>query len=273
MNRKICIAGKNQIAAECLVFTVARFGAENILFLPAQGDLNSNTWQPFVTKLADDMEVDIVTLEDIFSLKNLIFFSLEFDSIIDTRAFASQHLFNLHFSYLPFYRGVYTSVFPILDDAQYTGVTLHVIDNGIDSGPIVDQDIFDIPRTITSRELYMIYTRKGVDLFKRNVDTIIEQESIHSFPQNASSATSFRRTDFSFESVEIDPSSCAENIIRFIRATSFPEYQLPTYQGRKIIFSDISTRKKLRQGEFYFVSKNALYLGTKCKDILLVLSA
>ena len=57
--------------------------------------------------------------------------------IIKTKNFKSNKLFNLHFSLLPSYKGMHTSAFPILNGEKYSGVTIHKIDNGIDTGDII----------------------------------------------------------------------------------------------------------------------------------------
>ena len=46
---------------------------------------------------------------------------------------------NLHKSQLPHYRGMAPSFYALLDGAREVGVTLHAIDDGIDSGPIFAQ--------------------------------------------------------------------------------------------------------------------------------------
>lgn len=46
---------------------------------------------------------------------------------------------NLHKSYLPYYRGMAPSFFALLDHAQEVGATLHVIAEGFDTGAIIRQ--------------------------------------------------------------------------------------------------------------------------------------
>ena len=69
---------------------------------------------------------------------------IEFDQIIKPTEFRSNRLFNIHFSYLPEFKGMYTSAIPILQGSTHTGVTLHGIDQGIDTGPIIAQEKFEI---------------------------------------------------------------------------------------------------------------------------------
>ena len=70
-----------------------------------------------------------VTLEKIYDIRNLIFISIEYESIININKFTSKELFNFHFSLLPKYRGCHTNFFQIYNGEKYSGVTLHKIDN------------------------------------------------------------------------------------------------------------------------------------------------
>lgn len=53
-------------------------------------------------------------------------------------AMFSERAVNLHISYLPWNRGADPNLWSWIDDTP-KGVTLHVIDNGIDTGPILAQ--------------------------------------------------------------------------------------------------------------------------------------
>ena len=47
-------------------------------------------------------------------------------------------IFNLHISYLPYNRGAHPNFWSFYDNTP-SGVTLHLMDEGIDTGPIIDQ--------------------------------------------------------------------------------------------------------------------------------------
>jgi len=47
-------------------------------------------------------------------------------------------IFNLHISYLPYNRGAYPNFWSFYDNTP-SGVTIHLIDSGVDTGPIVKQ--------------------------------------------------------------------------------------------------------------------------------------
>ncbi|EAK1781968.1 hypothetical protein CVR99_08615, partial [Campylobacter upsaliensis] len=141
---KVCIAGKNDIAVNALEFLLTFYEPKDLIVVPNQNDEGKDTWQRSLKKVAQKYGVKIVSLEECYSVKDLLFISLEFDLIIKPEKFVSKRLFNIHFSNLPKYKGVYTSIMPILYGENEAGVTLHYIDDGIDTGDIISQRLFKI---------------------------------------------------------------------------------------------------------------------------------
>jgi methionyl-tRNA formyltransferase len=95
----------------------------------------------------------VVTLNTLQEMDNLIFLSLKFNRIVGPAVFKSKRLYNIHFSALPAYKEMYTSALPILHGAHLSGDMLHEIDPWIDTAPIIDQAISDLPETWTARDL------------------------------------------------------------------------------------------------------------------------
>ena len=140
----ICIAGKNQIAVDFL-FSLVHHGVKSRLVVcPNDSDNGQLSWQPSLRRAASKLSIEIVSIQDLYDIDRLILLSLEFNKILNPSLFKSSRLYNLHFSDLPRYKGMFTSCLPILHDQKYGGVTLHEIDDGIDTGPIVDQKILNL---------------------------------------------------------------------------------------------------------------------------------
>ena len=134
----ICIAGKNDIAVEILLYLLDRtIKKENIYVIPNKTDDGKNNWQRSLLKNANELNINIASLEQVYNIENLLFLSLEFDKIINPLNFRTKQLFNIHFSLLPKYKGMFTSILPILNNDKITGVTFHRIDKGIDTGDII----------------------------------------------------------------------------------------------------------------------------------------
>jgi methionyl-tRNA formyltransferase len=234
----ICVCGKGRIATSALSYTkhaLASWGLDiPLVACPSTGDRGYDTWSPSLIRMAHRLAIPVYTLDGIQQLQNILLVSLEFDRIIKTNRFKAYGLINIHFSPLPTYRGVYTTIWPILNGEEKSGVTLHEIDDGIDTGPIIDQRIFSLPHNITARRLYDIFMDEGFELFKDNLLNLVHQ-TYNTRIQDENLASYYGRKSLDLSEVEIDLSQSAECIDRRVRGFHFPEYQLPKLSGRSVV--------------------------------------
>ena len=77
------------------------------------------------------------------------------------------NFFNLHFSILPKYRGCHTNYYQILYGERKSGVTGLETDRGIDTGKIIDKQVFKVDINATSYNNYLKLLEKSVTLFKK----------------------------------------------------------------------------------------------------------
>ena len=230
----VCLAGKNQIAVDCLEHLInAGVPLRQLCVIGNRDDSGKNTWQPSLLFAAARHGVRIVTLDSLYDEKGLWFFSVEYDRIIKPALFASRRIYNLHFSLLPAYRGVCTSVWPIVKGEKLTGVTFHEIDAGIDTGPVLLQRAFEIGPDWTAKDLYSAYQENGAALF-RDVLRGLDEGSVKPVAQDETKASLFMRKDIDFSKVHIDLTATAAEIHDRLRAHCFWEYQLPSVSGRKV---------------------------------------
>ena len=245
---KICIAGKNDIATECTDWLLANeFVDRNDLILCFnKTDKGIDTFQRSLKKYAGQNDLPEMNLEQLYNINNLIFFSLEFDRIIKPGMFENAKLFNMHFSLLPKYKGMYTSAWPLLNGEKVSGVTLHVIDEGIDTGCIIDQHEFSIEDNDNCRDLYFKYTQHGIELFKNNYQNIV-RNTYKTKKQSFRGSSYYSKSSIDYSCVSINLNKTAEETRNQIRAFSFEEYQLPSVHGYCISSASIlesRTRKK-----------------------------
>ncbi|MFN3998525.1 formyltransferase family protein [Algoriphagus sp.] len=242
---KIAIGGSHQMACNALSYLIELgIDKKDIVVCKSNRDSEVNTWQRSLIFCAKKLEVDIVSLDKLYEVEDLLFFSLEFDQIIRTKKFKSAKFFNIHFSLLPKYKGMYTSCLPLLNGEHESGVTLHRIDDGIDTGEIVDQISFPLPLTMNSFELFNTYHLQGFDLFKRNIQQIlIGQES--SCPQSVLNSSYYPKGFVDFSQINVDFKKTAFQIHNFIRAFSFRPYQLATIEDFKISHSKITSKRSI----------------------------
>ncbi len=233
-NKTICIAGKNKCAIYCLSYVIKKFKDFNILALPNKSDNGKDDWQKSFKKFSLKNKIPITTLKKLYHKKNLYFFSLEYEGILNINKFKSNNLFNFHFSLLPKYRGCHTNYFQILNGEKNTGVTLHKMDRGIDTGKIIDISRFNIGMNTTAYENYLKLLDQSIKLFKKNIYRIINNEySLRK--QNLKKGSYFSRNSVNYKKLillkEITHNKSTHNKIRSL---IFPPFQLPIYNGKKI---------------------------------------
>lgn len=266
---KICIAGKSYIAVDVLVYVINKYGKSNILVCPNKNDNSINTWEPSLKKIAETYNIAILKLEDLYELEDIIFISLEFDRILDLNKFKSKKLFNIHFSSLPAYKGVFTSALPIINSEKNSGVTLHKIDQGIDTGNIVDKIEFKLECNETAFSLYMKYNANAFTLFKKNIDNLI-REDYSSKEQSAIGASYYSKRVINYSNVEIDLNRTAYEINKQIRAFNFRPYQLPKVYGKPISHSKITKDKSIpKPGTIINEYQNSITIATIDYDLIL----
>lgn len=267
----ICIAGKNDIAANGLEYVHGRFAHDHeVAALPNAGDPGRETWQKSLLLTARNLGVAVVEdIETLYGRQELIFVSLECDQLIKVDLFRSRELFNIHFSMLPAYRGMYTSVLPILHGQATSGVTLHVIDAGIDTGDIVDQATFRIDKDDTARDLYLKYNANAFDLLRANVDRLVAG-GYEARPQDVAGASYFSKGSVDFGNLKVDLRKTAFEVKNQIRAYSFREYQMPVVFDRAIGRAEIlPARSTMRAGSVVSQEAGFLIVSTIDYDVKL----
>jgi len=80
-----------------------------------------------------------IFIEDPFQSNANIFLSAGYKPLIKQDLIDTKKCLNIHYALLPKYRGMHPVVWGILDNEEYLGWTLHEIDIGVDSGPLVYQ--------------------------------------------------------------------------------------------------------------------------------------
>lgn len=263
---KVCIAGKNEIAVFGLHFLVKKLGKENICICLNSNDEPSPSWQPSLRRHASQLDVKILKLEELYDIDELIFISLEFDKIISPSKFNSDHLFNIHFSMLPKYKGMYTSYWPILNGDKNSGVTLHRIDKGIDTGNIIAQHQIDISDEMTSRDLYLSYLEESKNLLENNIDSIL-LGSFSEIKQPAKNSSYFSKNSINFSSLSLDYRQTAENICNQVRACNFREYQYAMIGTHKVTNGKILSNSSSKKPGEFVLKNDRIILSTIDYDV------
>ncbi len=256
----ICIAGKNQISIDGLNLAIKNFGLNNVCVCLNGNDDGISRWQPSLKRYALERGVKICSLDSLYSEENLIFLSLEFDRIISPGKFKTPHLYNIHFSLLPAYKGMYTSAWPILNREKNTGVTLHKIDYGIDTGAIIDQIKFKIPEDANCRDLYFLYLEFARKILEKNFENLVNN-NFHEHEQSSFGSTYFSKDSINFKELSLDLNNTAHSILAQIKAFHFREFQIPKIENFPILDAEVtSLRSSNKAGYFEFIDEDNLML-------------
>ncbi len=269
---KICIAGKNNIAVEITeyLFTTLNIDKKDIFIITNKTDIGKDSWQRSLLKFARENNIPILSLEDTYSYKDMLFLSLEFDQIINPNKFSTTCLYNIHFSLLPKYKGMFTSIIPILQNEVFSGVTLHKIDSGIDTGDIIAQKRFNIKQCDSSRDLYLKYIFFGTNLIKEYLPKLLRNEILQTLPQKSKNSSYYSKQSINFSDFSIDLNQTAINIHNQIRAYNFREYQQPIIFTSKIISSKVSSiRSKQKPARIIFENAISYVISTIDYNLIL----
>lgn len=266
---RLCIAGKNEIAVSVLRYARQELRGVDVIGLSNPSDSGLDGWQPSFRRACADSGVQLVAVDSLAATEDLVLLSLEYERLLDPARFRSDRLYNMHFSLLPKYKGAFTAIWPILNGETETGVTLHRIDKGIDTGEIVAQTAFPIGANDTSRDLYFSYMDHGAQLAKAWLPALV-YGNVQGRPQEAAYASFYSRKSIDFGRLRIVFKACAQQVHNQVRAFCFREYQLPVVEGCEIVGSEIlGTRSTLRPGEIAGQDERGLRVATVDFDVLL----
>jgi len=265
----VCVAGKNSIAVNAFLFLINHGFRDKLIVCPNKSDTGNSSWQPSLARFAKEHQTPLVNLEQLQKIENLLFVSLEFDRIIDPNKFLTRRLFNIHFSALPAFKGMYTSAVPILLGEVRSGVTLHKIDFGIDTGDVVDQILFDIPENCTARDLYFLYSEYAFDLFKKRIFELIDNGiDVSSTPQGSIGSTYFSKNFIDYSSIKIDLQNTAYGVVKQLRAFYFREYQIPEVFGLPIgSWEMLPWRSKVKAGNIIARDDDSVVISSVDYDL------
>ncbi len=127
---------------------------------------------------------------------------------------------NFHPALLPINRGWYPHVHSILDGSP-TGVTLHDIDEGADTGPIWAQKKTPLEATDTAKTIYDRLQRDIVELFKTSWPGIKSGEIKRTMQDESKAVYHAKREVDNLDCIDLDKTYKGRDLINLLRARSF----------------------------------------------------
>jgi methionyl-tRNA formyltransferase len=236
---RVVVAGKGWLAfrAACLLEALTPgWGIRSTIEVVRNGDdPGRDTWLPSLVQLASDRGWPVHRGAAEAALgRGDVLLSLQHDRIVDCRALGGAAAFNLHFARLPRYRGSLTSAWPIRNGDRYAGVTLHVLTEVVDGGPVIASREFPLPAFYTAYELYQAYHAHGFELLKEQLESLLRGTYV-AVPQDDAGATIYTRQSIDFSDLELrDFAGSAPAVRDHCRSLIFPPRHHPTFRGRPV---------------------------------------
>lgn len=130
---------------------------------------------------------------------------------------------NFHPSFLPFNRGKHPNFWSLVEDVPY-GVSIHFVENQVDSGDIAFQEISEKTWEDTGKSLHEKGKREIVNLFKKNFPRI-KNEEIPKFKQDLTEGSFHKSGEIDQASrIKLDEKYEVRHLLNILRARTFPPY-------------------------------------------------
>lgn len=191
-----------------------------------------DTQDPILKEWAEKLDVPFLPVKNVNSsefLKKIrqynpdLLVSMSFNQILKGEIvnFAPKGFINCHAGALPFYRGRNPLNWALINGERSFGITVHYVDEGIDTGDIIEQKKYSITQSDTYQSLLELAVFECAEVLFSAIKKImvgdfrrIKQKDIHPV------GTYFGIRKLGDENVDFSWS--AERFFNFVRAISFP---------------------------------------------------
>ena len=235
--KKVVFLGGKDIGHECLKFLIKEAKKLNRCIV----GVDTSPQGEKIRLLLQEHELEY--LDGVIPVCDIII-SVQYHRILSKKEIqlATERAINLHMAPLPEYRGCNQFSFAIMDEVSTFGTTLHEIVPGIDSGPIIADNRFDITPDIWVKELYKLTYNASIDLFK---ECLAELVSGNYCAVDQKIFLSKRKTSFHLrtevnELKKINLNWDKSKINKHLRATMMPGFDPPyvMVDNEKIYFKN-----------------------------------
>ncbi len=230
----------------------------------------------YLSKKALKMDIDLLKdaniknksfLEKLSKYECDLFVSMSFDQIFNLELLNLPKLgaINCHASKLPFYRGRNILNWVLINDEKEFGITVHYIDEGIDTGDIILQKTFPISDKDNYKSLLELSFRECPLILYEAVLLILKNKT-QRIPQNSiSEIGSYCRKRIEGDEL-IKGNLTTRELFNFVRGITLPGPCATSYLKNnpiKIISSQIENKTN-------FICVNAGYIAYVSKDFFVV---
>lgn len=262
---RIVLMGNQNWGVECLKALVANnYNVVCVVVHPDNCDPNETIWYDSVKDLALSLKIPVYQPENVNGgdmVKILKKYNLDLILLAGYRQIVKNEIIslpklgciNIHESLLPKYRGHAPTNWSIINGETETGVTVHFVDEGVDTGDIIVQEKVEIGPNDTIMDVYWRGLKLWPKLLLMALDNI--KNGVLPVPQNHKIATYFGKRYP--EDGHIDWTKSNKEIFNLIRALVKPYPSAFTYyNSEKIHILEASLSEIPSQYLNYFYGKN-----------------
>ncbi|HYC39255.1 MAG TPA: formyltransferase family protein [Chitinophagaceae bacterium] len=187
-----------------------------------------------ITALAGERSIPVFAeLDEILQLKDIdLLVSVQYHRILRREHIAVARLaVNYHMAPLPEYRGCNQFSFALFEGAKEFGTTVHRLENGVDSGAIIDEIRFPVDSKWDVSELYEATYRHTLNLFRRSIPQLLRRNYSLTPQQDLVASRGsriYRRKDIErLKQINVDDP--VPLIVKKVKATSMPGFEPPYF--------------------------------------------
>ena len=227
--KKVVFLGSKPIGLFCLNYISEKSKEYKIDILAVFSNENSTFGGGSFKELCDSKGIPFYTdIQNLSEIKEPIDYliSIQFHQILNKNHLnhARIRAVNLHMAPVPEYRGCNQFSFAIYNKEDTFGTTLHIMNEGIDSGDIIAEKRFNIHSGITVEELLELTVKESMSLFSENFSVIFDQKR-ELTPQIGPSRTYYRKDIAKLKEIKLQDSE--DEIDLKMRSSFMPGFKPP----------------------------------------------
>jgi methionyl-tRNA formyltransferase len=172
---------------------------------------------------------DPETIRQLLELNADIGFSALFGAILKPPVLQlfPRGVVNVHPGFLPYNRGRNAQIWAIIDGTP-VGATLHYMDDGVDTGPLVERVEVSVDLSDTGESLRTKLEQACVEVTRLGWPSV--QSASTPFPQNPNEGSAHRLSDVdSVNEIDLDATYRGRDLINLLRALSSPPQSRGAY--------------------------------------------
>ncbi len=239
----------------------------DVLFIVPRADTNDGTLKDYANKYDIDylFPIKINSSEFIKKVKSYdpdLLVSMSFNQIFKTAILEVPKLgvINCHAGKLPFYRGRNILNWVLINDEKEFGITVHYVDEGIDTGDILKQLIYPITDEDDYYSLLKIAYAECASILYETIKDIQKGNS-RRIPQSTIHPVGFYCGKRGFGDEIINWGQSSRALFNFIRAISKPGPMATTYYNGIKVF--INKSRLIESAPNYICTPGQLLAKTK----------